>query len=91
MNEEKDKQYVLQTCRDQGIKFIRLWFTDILGSLKSFTIMIEELEGALDEGMGFDDSKHTRTIRLWSTKSKTLSTCRLLVLSACCKKTTLPA
>jgi len=56
MNEEKDKQYVLRTCRDQGIKFIRLWFTDILGSLKSFTIMIEELEGALDEGMGFDGS-----------------------------------
>jgi glutamine synthetase len=56
MNEEKDKQYVLRTCRDQGIKFVRLWFTDILGSLKSFTIMIDELEGALDEGMGFDGS-----------------------------------
>ena len=52
----KDKDYVLQTCKAQGIKFIRLWFTDILGSLKSFTITVEELEGALEEGMGFDGS-----------------------------------
>jgi len=36
--------------------FIRLWFTDILGMLKSFAISIDELEGALDEGMGFDGS-----------------------------------
>ncbi|NIM07175.1 MAG: glutamine synthetase, partial [Armatimonadetes bacterium] len=36
--------------------FIRLWFTDILGFLKSFAITVEELEGALEEGMGFDGS-----------------------------------
>jgi len=52
----KDKEYVLRTCKDQDIKFIRLWFTDILGSLKSFTIVVEELEVALEEGMGFDGS-----------------------------------
>jgi glutamine synthetase len=52
----KDKDYVVQTCKAQNIKFIRLWFTDILGSLKSFTITVEELEGALEEGMGFDGS-----------------------------------
>jgi glutamine synthetase len=56
MNEAKDKEYVLRTCKDQGIRFVRLWFTDILGSLKSFAIMIDELEGALNEGMGFDGS-----------------------------------
>ncbi len=46
----------MQTCQDQDIKFIRLWFTDILGFLKSFAITVEELEEALEEGMGFDGS-----------------------------------
>lgn len=50
------KDYVLTTCRDHDVKFIRLWFTDILGSLKSFAITVEELEQALDEGQGFDGS-----------------------------------
>jgi len=38
------------------VKFIRMWFTDILGILKSFAITVEELEGALEQGMGFDGS-----------------------------------
>src|SRR3989337_6475 len=50
------REFVLQTCKDQAIKFIRLWFTDILGFLKSFSITVEELEQALEEGMGFDGS-----------------------------------
>ncbi|HYM16257.1 MAG TPA: glutamine synthetase family protein [Dehalococcoidia bacterium] len=50
------RDYVLTTCRDHDVKFIRLWFTDILGSLKSFAITVEELEQALDEGQGFDGS-----------------------------------
>ena len=41
------------------MKFIRLWFTDILGQLKSFAITKEELEDALDGGMGFDGSSIT--------------------------------
>jgi glutamine synthetase len=53
---EQAKEYVLRTAREQGVKFIRLWFTDIVGFLKSFSITIEELEGALEEGMGFDGS-----------------------------------
>ena len=53
---EKNKELVLKTVRDEGVRFIRLWFTDVLGFLKSFTIMPDELEGALDEGMGFDGS-----------------------------------
>lgn len=53
---DNQKEFVLQACRDRDIKFIRLWFTDILGSLKSFAITVEELEQALDEGQGFDGS-----------------------------------
>jgi glutamine synthetase len=53
---DDQREFVLQSCKDQDIKFIRLWFTDILGSLKSFAITVEELEQALDEGMGFDGS-----------------------------------
>jgi len=52
----KDKEYVLKTARDKGVRFIRLWFSDILGFHKSFAITSEELEGALEEGMGFDGS-----------------------------------
>ncbi|HUV82357.1 MAG TPA: glutamine synthetase family protein, partial [archaeon] len=47
---------VLQIVEEKDVKFIRLWFTDILGTLKSFAITKEELETALDEGMGFDGS-----------------------------------
>ena len=50
------KDDVLKTVKDKKIKFIRLWFTDVLGMLKSFAIMAEELETALEEGMGFDGS-----------------------------------
>jgi glutamine synthetase len=53
------KQNVLQEARDNNVKFIRLWFTDILGTLKSFAITVEELEDALDGGMGFDGSSIT--------------------------------
>jgi glutamine synthetase len=48
------RDYVLQQCREQDVKFIRLWFTDVLGSLKSFAITFEQLEEALVEGVGFD-------------------------------------
>ena len=43
------REFVLQTCKDQDIKFIRFWFTDILGSLKSFAITVEELEQAIQD------------------------------------------
>jgi len=52
----KQTQYVLRTVEERGIRFIRLWFTDILGSLKSFAITPAELEVALTEGMQFDGS-----------------------------------
>ncbi len=52
----ESKEYVLKMAKEHDVKFIRLWFTDILGMLKSFAITVEELEGALEEGMGFDGS-----------------------------------
>ena len=53
---EEAKDHVLRKAKEHNVKFIRLWFTDILGMLKSFAITIEELERALEEGMGFDGS-----------------------------------
>lgn len=52
----KDKAYVLKMVKDKGIKLVRLWFTDVLGFPKSFSITAGELEEALEEGMGFDGS-----------------------------------
>ncbi len=53
---EEAREYVLKLAKEHDVKFIRLWFTDILGVLKSFAITVEELEGALEQGMGFDGS-----------------------------------
>jgi glutamine synthetase len=52
----KNEEFVLQTVKDQDIKFIRFWFTDVLGFMKSFAITPAELENAFAEGMGFDGS-----------------------------------
>jgi glutamine synthetase len=53
---QEGKEYVLKIAKEHDVKFTRLWFTDILGILKSFAITTEELENALDHGMGFDGS-----------------------------------
>jgi len=53
---DKEKQNVVKLAKENDVKFIRLWFTDVLGVLKGFAITIDELEGALEEGMGFDGS-----------------------------------
>jgi len=52
----KTAQDVLAIAKQQNVKFIRLWFTDVLGFLKSFAITSRELPEALEEGMGFDGS-----------------------------------
>src|SRR5246500_4008632 len=44
---------------EREIRFIRFWFTDILGRLKSFSINVEELDDAFEAGMGFDGSSVT--------------------------------
>ncbi|MEX0797045.1 MAG: glutamine synthetase family protein [Acidimicrobiia bacterium] len=52
----KQADYVLRTVEERGIRFIRLWFTDVQGMLKSVSISPAELEVAFDEGMTFDGS-----------------------------------
>jgi glutamine synthetase len=54
-----NKKEVLRLVKEKDVKFIRLWFTDILGQVKSFAITDNELEGALENGMGFDGSSIT--------------------------------
>lgn len=53
---QSQQDYVLRTVEERGVRFIQLWFTDVLGSLKSFAITPAELENAFDEGMTFDGS-----------------------------------
>ena len=54
MTMHDDREYILKLAHDSKIRFIRLWFTDILGFLKSFAITIDELEDAINEGVRFD-------------------------------------
>src|SRR6266571_877764 len=53
------RQRVLERIKTEQVDFVLLWFTDIEGHLKSFAITPSELEGALDDGMGFDGSSIT--------------------------------
>ena len=53
------RQRVLEEVKARGIDDVLLWFTDLEGHLKSFSITIGELAGALDDGMGFDGSSIT--------------------------------
>ena len=52
----EEKEYVLRTARDNDVEFIRLWFTDILGQLKGFALNVDDLEDAIERGVGFDGS-----------------------------------
>jgi glutamine synthetase len=56
---DQNKEHILKTIKDQNIKFIRFWFTDILGTVKSFAVTDSEMENALTSGMGFDGSSIT--------------------------------
>lgn len=56
MGNNLTKKDVLKIAKEKDVKFIRLWFADITGQMKGFAITREELEGALEEGMGFDGS-----------------------------------
>ncbi len=55
-NREEAQAYVIKTAKERDVKFVRLWFTDILGMLKNFAIPVEQMEGALNDGIGFDGS-----------------------------------
>jgi glutamine synthetase len=52
----KQEDFVLRALEERDVRFVRLWFTDVLGYLKSVAIAPAELEGALSEGIGFDGS-----------------------------------
>lgn len=52
--DDANRDYVFKTVRERNIHFIRMWFTDVLGQMKSFAITPNELEVAFEEGMGFD-------------------------------------
>lgn len=53
---DKQAEFVLRTIEERDIRFVRLWFTDVIGTLKSVAIAPAELEGAFAEGIGFDGS-----------------------------------
>jgi glutamine synthetase len=53
---DRQQEFVLRTIEERDIRFVRLWFTDVLGSLKSVAVAPAELEGAFAEGIGFDGS-----------------------------------
>ena len=53
---DKQRDFVLRTIEERGVKFVRLWFTDVIGTLKSVAIAPAEVEGAFTEGLGFDGS-----------------------------------
>jgi glutamine synthetase len=52
----KQEDFVLRALEERDVRFVRLWFTDVLGSLKSVAVAPAELEGAFSEGIGFDGS-----------------------------------
>ena len=53
---DKQTEFVLRAIEERDVRFVRMWFTDVLGFLKSVAIAPAELEGAFAEGMGFDGS-----------------------------------
>ncbi|USQ75031.1 glutamine synthetase family protein [Ornithinimicrobium cryptoxanthini] len=53
---DRQQEYVLRTIEERDIRFVRLWFTDVLGALKSVAVAPAELEQAFAEGIGFDGS-----------------------------------
>src|SRR4029450_3082692 len=56
---EEARKDALKKIKDDGVEFLLLWFTDLEGHLKSFAVTPSEIEGALDDGMGFDGSSIT--------------------------------
>ena len=56
MTANPDQDFVLKTIKSRDVHFVRFWFTDVLGTMKSFAVIPSELEDALADGMGFDGS-----------------------------------
>ena len=53
---DRQQEFVLRTIEERDMRFVRLWFTDVVGSLKSVALAPAEVEGAFEEGLGFDGS-----------------------------------
>ena len=53
---DRQQEFVLRTIEDRDVRFVRLWFTDVTGTLKSVALAPAEVEGAFAEGLGFDGS-----------------------------------
>ncbi len=53
---DQQRDYVLRSVEERGVRLVRLWFTDVLGTLKSLAISPAELDNALSDGMSFDGS-----------------------------------
>lgn len=62
--EVKTPRDVFRTIEEKNVKFVKIWFTDILGYLKSFTVTPRELEKAFDDGLGFDGSSIEGFVRI---------------------------
>jgi glutamine synthetase len=58
------REFVLRTVEERGVRFVRLWFVDVLGLLKSFSIPVSELDSALEHGVGLDGSSLEGASRL---------------------------
>ena len=70
---DKQQEYVLRAIEERDIRFIRLWFTDVLGQLKSVAIAPAEVEGAFEEGIGFDGSAVEGLTRVFPCRSGRVS------------------
>ena len=70
------RKRVLAAIKETGIDDMLLWFTDLEGQLKSFSITIGEVESALDDGMGFDGSAVTgfNAFECWQYATPTVTT-----------------
>lgn len=53
---DRQQEFVLRTIEERDVRFVRLWFTDVVGNLKSVALTPAEVEGAFEEGLGFDGS-----------------------------------
>lgn len=56
MTPNPQQDFVLKTIKSRDVHFVRFWFTDVMGSMKSFAVIPSELENAFSDGMGFDGS-----------------------------------
>jgi len=63
-NFKASKEHTINMAKEHDVKFVRLWFTDILGFLKTFAIPVEVLETALEDGVGFDGSSIEGFVRI---------------------------